>query len=85
MTAALLAVSVSTLELAAGFVANAAVTPVGRPVAVRVTLPVKPPKSVTINVSVTPVVCGMVTDVAAGERLKPAPMPETVTVPEFVD
>ena len=50
--AVLLAVSVSTLDLAAGLVAKAAVTPVGRPVAASVTLPVNPPASVTEMVSV---------------------------------
>ena len=37
-----LAVNVTTLVLVAGFVANAAVTPAGRPPAPRVTLPVNP-------------------------------------------
>jgi len=36
----------------AGLVANAAVTPLGRPDAARVTLPVNPPTSVTVMVSV---------------------------------
>jgi hypothetical protein len=42
VVAVLLAVSVSTLELVAGFVPHAAVTPVGRPDAARVTLPLNP-------------------------------------------
>jgi hypothetical protein len=50
--AVLLAVSVSRLVPVVGLVANAAVTPVGRPEAVRVTLPVNPPTSVTAIVSV---------------------------------
>lgn len=51
--AVLLAVSVSTLVLAVGLVAKAAVTPAGRPVAVRVTEPVNGLTSVTVMVSVT--------------------------------
>jgi hypothetical protein len=52
VVAALLAVSVSTLELVAGLVANDAVTPLGKPVAESVTLPVKPLAGVTVIVSV---------------------------------
>jgi hypothetical protein len=48
-----LAVSVSTLVEVVGLVANAAVTPVGRPLAARVTGPVNPPMSVIVMVSVT--------------------------------
>ena len=47
VAAVLLAVSVSTLEPVAGFVANAAVTPLGNPVAASVTAPVNPPTSLT--------------------------------------
>lgn len=50
--AVLLAVSVNTLEPVVGLVPNAAVTPLGRPEAARVTLPVNPPTSVTAIVSV---------------------------------
>ena len=46
-----LAVSVSTLDPVAGFVANPAVTPLGKPDAERVTLPVNPFTSVTVMVS----------------------------------
>lgn len=42
-----LAVSVRTLVEVAGLVPNVAVTPAGKPEAERVTLPVKPPRSVT--------------------------------------
>lgn len=52
VVAVLVAVSVSTLLEVVGFVPNAAVTPIGRPDAVRVTLPVNPPTSVTVMVSV---------------------------------
>lgn len=52
VVAVLLAVSVSTLVPVVGLVPNAAVTPLGKPDAARVTLPVKPPTSVTVIVSV---------------------------------
>ena len=52
VVAVALAVSVSTLVLVVGFVANAAVTPVGRPDAARVTEPVNGLTSVTVIVSV---------------------------------
>src|SRR3984885_5268205 len=52
VVAVLLAVSVSTLDPVVGFVLNAAVTPLGRPDAARVTLPVNPPTSVTVIVLV---------------------------------
>ena len=50
--AVLLAVSVSTLELVEEAGLNAAVTPLGRPLALNATLPVNPPASVTEIVSV---------------------------------
>jgi len=50
--AVLLEVRVSTLEPVVGLVAKLAVTPVGRPLAARVTLPVKPFAPVTVMVSV---------------------------------
>jgi len=52
LVAVLPAVNVSTLELVVGLVAKLAVTPVGRPVAARVTLPIKPFAPVTVMVSV---------------------------------
>jgi len=52
VVAALLADNVSTLEAVAGFVPNAAVTPVGIPAADRVTLPLKGLTSVMVIVSV---------------------------------
>jgi hypothetical protein len=52
VVAVLLAVSVSTLVPVVGFVPNAAVTPLGRPDAARVTLPVNPPASATVMVLV---------------------------------
>jgi len=50
--AELLAVSVSTLVAVVGFVPHDAVTPLGSPVAARVTLPVKPATGVTVIVDV---------------------------------
>jgi hypothetical protein len=50
--ALLLAVRVRTLVLVVGLVANVAVTPVGRPDAARVTLPLNGLTSVTVMVSV---------------------------------
>jgi len=47
-----LAVKVSTLLPVVGLVPKATVTPVGKPEAARVTLPVNPPVSVTVIVSV---------------------------------
>jgi len=52
VAAVLLAVNVSTLLAVVGFVENAAVTPVGNPDALRVTLPVKHTKLVVVMVSV---------------------------------
>ena len=50
--AVLLAVKVSTLLPVVGFVPNEAVTPLGKPDAASVTLPVNPPTSVTLIVLV---------------------------------
>ena len=50
--AVLLAVSVSTLEPVVGFVPKDAVTPLGSPVAVRVTLPMNPYEGLTETVDV---------------------------------
>ena len=50
--AVLVAVSVSALDPAAGFVPNEAVTPLGNPLAESVTLPVNPFAAVTVIVSV---------------------------------
>ena len=52
MAAVLLAVSVNVLVLAVLLGLNAAVTPVGRPDADRLTLPLKPPCGVTLIVLV---------------------------------
>lgn len=52
VVAVALAVSVSTLLPVVGFVPNDAVTPLGRPDAARVTLPLNPSTSVTVIVLV---------------------------------
>src|ERR1700735_2710734 len=59
VVAVLLAVSVSTLVPVVGFVPNAAVTPLGRPDAAKVTLPLNPPTSVTEIVLVPLLPCAI--------------------------
>jgi len=68
--AVLLAASVSTLVPVAGLVPNAAVTPLGNPDAERVTLPVNPPTSLTVIVSVAVLLCVTVTALAEGASVK---------------
>jgi hypothetical protein len=70
--AVLLAVSVTTLELVDDAGLNEAVTPLGKPLAVKVTLPVNPPVSVTVMVSVPLLPCFTVRDVGEDESVKPA-------------
>ena len=66
-----LAANVTTLEPVVGLVPNAAVTPLGRPDAARVTLPAKPFTSVTEIVSVPLAACATEREVADGESVKP--------------
>jgi hypothetical protein len=76
------AVRVSVLVEAVGFGLKAAVTPVGKPVAARVTLPVNPPASVTVITLVLPASVGVIVKLvgfADKEKLGPA-----VTVSETV-
>ena len=79
-----LAVSVRTLVAVAGFVPNAAVTPVGRPVAASVTLPVNPSVSAIVIVLVLPAPpCAIVTLDGEADKLKfggPVTVNETVVV-----
>ena len=70
VVAVLLAVSVSTLVPVVGFVPNAAVTPLGRPDAASVTLPVNPPTSVTEIVLVPVPPCVTVTLLGEAESVK---------------
>ena len=72
VVAALVAVSVSTLLPAVGFVPKVAVTPLGRPDAASVTLPVNPPTSVTMIVSVALLPCVTASVGVAGATVKPA-------------
>ena len=55
--AVLLAFKVSTLDAVVGLVPNEAVTPLGKPVAARVTLPANPFKGATVTVSVPLLPC----------------------------
>lgn len=70
VVAVLLAVSVSVLVEVVGFVPNAAVTPLGRPEAARVTLPENPPRSVTVIVLVPLLPCVTVTLLGDEESVK---------------
>lgn len=64
------AVKVSVLVVVAGLGLKIAVTPVGKPVAPRVTLPLKPFDGVMVTVLVPLVPCVMVTLFGEAERLK---------------
>jgi len=81
VVAVALAVSVSTLVLVVGLVANAAVTPVGRPDAARVTEPVNGLTSVTVIVSVPLALCAIDKVVAERESVK---LPPVATVSAMV-
>src|SRR5450631_2313457 len=71
VAAVLLAVNVKTLEDVAGFVANAAVTPDGKPEAASVTLPVKPLVGLIVIVLVPPAApCVIVTLPGDEDKLK---------------
>src|ERR1019366_5183900 len=70
VAAVALAVKVSVLVDVAGFGLNAAVTPLGRPDAERVTLPLKPFDGVMLIVLVPWLPCVMVTAFGEAERLK---------------
>lgn len=78
-----LAVSVSTLVLVVGLVPNAAVTPLGRPDAASVTLPVKLPTSVTVMVSVPLLPWVTDSEEAEGASVKPE-VADEATVSEMV-
>ena len=75
--AELLAVSVSRLLPVVGLDPNAAVTPVGKPVTARVTLPANGVTSLTLIVSVPLVACVNDRVEAEGESVK---LPDPVTV-----
>lgn len=73
--AVVLAVNVSTLELVDDSGLNEAVTPLGRPVMAKATLPANPPTSVILMVSVPDLPCA--TDREAGEDVSVNPAPVT--------
>jgi len=68
-----LAVSVSVLVVVAGFGLNPAVTPLGKPDAERVTLPLKPSSGVMVMVLVPLLPCVMVTLVGLADKVKFGP------------
>jgi hypothetical protein len=70
VVAALLAVSVKLLVPVVGFGLNKAVTPLGRPEADKLTLPLKPYCGVTVMVLAPDVPCGIVRVLGEAERLK---------------
>jgi hypothetical protein len=84
VVAVLVAVSVSTLLPVVGLVSKLAVTPLGKPLAARVTPPPNPPASVTVMVSVLLLPWTTDSVLAEGERAKPDPTPVIVTVPVLV-
>jgi hypothetical protein len=70
VAAVALAVSVKTLVAVVGFVPKEAVTPLGRPDADRLTLPVKPFKGATVMVLEPLNPCATVRPLGDAERLK---------------
>ena len=70
VVAVLLAVSVSTLVPVVGFVPNVAVTPLGRPDAANVTLPLNPFTSLTVMVLVPLPPCVIVRLLGESDRVK---------------
>ncbi len=68
-----LAVSVKVLVVVAGFGTNPAVTPLGKPEALSVTLPEKPPAGVTVMVLVPPLPCLMLRLVGFADSVKLGP------------
>ena len=85
VVAVLLAVSVRRLLPVAGLVANAAVTPLGIPDAVRVTGPLNPPTSTTLIVSVPPAFRPIVNECDEGVSVKLPPVPVTVSAMVVVE
>ena len=71
VVAVLLAVNVNVLVLVVLVALNSAVTPLGRPEAVRPTLPVKPPVGLTVIVLGMLPPCPTVNVLGAVERVKP--------------
>lgn len=73
MVAVALAVKVSALEVVAGFGLNAAVTPFGRPEAVKVTLPLKAFCGVIVIVLEPVLPCATPTELGLAAKVKPGP------------
>ena len=78
-TAVLLAVNVTTLVPLVGFVPKVAVTPLGKPDAASVTLPVNPPVGVTVIVSVALAPWTSVRLATEGVSVKPDVLPASVS------
>ena len=76
MAAVALAVKVKVLTAVVGFGENAAVTPLGKPDAAKLTLPVKPPDGTTVIVLVPLLPCATVTVLGDALNVKPAVPPE---------
>ena len=76
------AVRVNVLVVVVGFGLKDAVTPLGRPEALNVTLPVKPPNGVTVMVLVPLFPCTTVTELGFAPKVKPLADP-TVTAIGF--
>src|ERR1017187_463007 len=66
-------VSVSVLVVVVGFGLKPAVTPVGRPVAFRVTLPLKPPAGTTVIVLVPWAPAAIVSEIGLAVRVNDGP------------
>lgn len=80
------AVSVNTLVPVVGLGANAAVIPVGRVDAASVTLPVKPPVSATVMVSVTLLPPAVTLRLGVeGVSVKPDVLPARVSTPRMLE
>ena len=83
-----LAVSVKMLVVVVGFGANPAVTPLGKPAALKVTLPAKPLTGTTVMVLVPLLPCAMLNEPGLAVRLKsgvpPPAQPGKLNVPMAV-
>src|ERR1019366_3728079 len=87
VAAVALAVRVNVLDVAVGFGANPAVTPLGRPEALIVTLPAKPFSGLTVIVLVPLLPCTTVTVLGLAVKLKsgvPPAQPGKLNVPMAV-
>lgn len=83
VAAVALAVRVKVLVVVAGFGVKVAVTPLGSPEALKVTLPLNPFCGVTVMVLVPLVPCAMLTELGLAPKLNPAVPDVTSTVIPF--